>query len=179
MIMENLGKHFDNPLIFDLKGSTHNRETSATIYLDFKTMPRNKVYKDLDFINGPSKLEINEDKAKQILNSLDLETGLLEAYGIMDYSLIIFLEENKGKNTDVDSRIFKLKNYVGIVGIIDYLQTYTIKKKLENKLKNLKSERKYDHSCINPKAYRRRFLKMIANTFFSDDHRMYLDIEIL
>jgi 1-phosphatidylinositol-4-phosphate 5-kinase len=95
----------------------------------------------------------------------------------MDYSLLVFtmefdddtLKEFKAfKETQdflyYDKHIFESKDsekIAHIVVIIDYLQTYNFKKKMETNFKNLGNED--DISCVPPDQYAARFAKFITN----------------
>lgn len=164
IIMENLSRCFKNPLMFDLKGSTHERRESLTKYKDLDAMDRSRVYKDEDFMNCIQTININSIEAEKIFKSLELDTKLLETYEIMDYSmLVLFQETNSIENSpqsEIYNNFFRFGDFSGYVGVIDYFQTFTIRKKLENKFNQIKAN---NFSCIPPFHYRKRFLNMIAN----------------
>ncbi len=54
-------------------------------------------------------------------------------------------------------------NYLYIIGIIDYLQSYTHKKQMEKYFKNFMrgSIRSVDTSSQDPEIYKNRFLEMV------------------
>lgn len=168
MIIENLTRNFENPLIFDLKGSTYMRRSTNVIYNDFDFMPKCQVYKDIDFL-GSFKRDFNYKDGKAIFNTLEIDTHLLENYEIMDYSLLFIIEEIKSPRDSIikSGNYFRLGNYVCVLGIIDFLQNYSYRKKLETKINKLKKEESQSYSCIPPNAYRSRFLKLMFEIFMS------------
>lgn len=167
ILMENLSKRFENPLIFDLKGSTHDRFSSLQVHNNMKSMPRDRIYKDVDFANTVKHLDLLENTGQSIMHSLTLDSELLENYEIMDFSMLLLIEEvqNKKESFAQSSRYFRFNEFVSCIGIIDYLQCYTAKKRLENKLNAMKPNETNIYSCIPPASYRARFLKMAANIF--------------
>ena len=166
ILCENLAKQLYSPLIFDLKGSTHERKSTTTAYESIRSMPRNKIYKDLDFSGAIGSLQLVAENAKNILLSLALDTELLKSYEIMDYSMLVLIEEaeEKYENCMESYRYFKFKEYNICIGIIDYLQTYSVRKKLETKINTLKADEAENYSCIPPVSYRKRFLSMARYT---------------
>jgi hypothetical protein len=58
-------------------------------------------------------------------------------------------------------------NYICCVGIIDYPQNYSCKKKLETQINKLKKDQPFNYSCIPPEAYRSRFLKLMFDIFMT------------
>ena len=168
MIIENLTRNFENPLIFDLKGSTYMRRSSNIIYGDFDFMPKNQVYKDIDFL-ACFKQNFNYKEGKVVFNTLEIDTHLLEKYEIMDYSLLFIIEEIKNPRDSMirSGNFLRFGNYVCVLGIIDFLQNYSYRKKLETKINKLKKEEPENYSCIPPDAYRSRFLKLMFEIFMS------------
>ena len=136
IIMENLSRFFTNPLNFDLKGSKHERRSTYTGYPNYRVMPRGRVYKDIDFANAFKQLYTENIDGSEILKSLELDTKLLEAYEIMDYSMLLLLEEsNNCRNSLLHSNnCFRSGELIGIIGIIDFLQNYSTRKRLETTL---------------------------------------------
>jgi len=163
--MENTLKNFENPLIFDLKGSTHERRSSNQTYKQFSSMPKNVVYKDIDFLNL-NECEKDFKLCAKLLRSLEKDTKLLESNDIMDYSLMLVIEEFElNKNLTESKKFFKVGKYCCSIAIIDFLQNYSKFKKLETNFNRLKKNDPYRHSCIPPKAYRERFLGFMRKIF--------------
>lgn len=167
ILSENLCKEFKNPLMFDLKGSSHERKSSQEFYKDLKFMPRNTVYKDLDFCSSVRYIQLPESTAQGILRSLDQDTELLQSYELMDYSILLNIEDVEEEEVSgaQSYRCFTFQNYRFCIGIIDYLQCYSARKKFETKINTLKPNEYHKYSCIPPDSYRTRFLDMAKDIF--------------
>lgn len=167
VIMENLLKNFENPLIFDLKGSTDERQSSSESYEKFDLMPKNVVYKDLDFLNSfdhKKKFKV----CKDLMNSLEIDSKLLESFDIMDYSLLLIVEEFQPNiNINESLRFVRVGKYWCCLGIIDFFQNYSKFKKFETNFNRFKKNDPNQCSCIPPKAYRERFLMLMKNIFMN------------
>ena len=167
IVMENLCERFDKPLAFDLKGSSHERKSTSIVYENFRYMPRDKIYKDLDFTASVREIKLPENIIQRIVSSLELDSQLLETYEIMDYSMLLFIEEMTPNNEILllSNRCFQFEEFVISIGIIDYLQGYSVRKKLETKFNALKPDQTNNYSCIPPDSYRQRFLYMVNHIF--------------
>ena len=171
ILMENLSSYMNDPWRFDMKGSAIDRRATERSYNGLDSLPNNKVYKDIDFSKAKIVFEIDDNEMTEMLNSIKLDTLLLEAHFIMDYSLLLIVAQNKS----LRSTMIKRKNYVESgkyvigIGIIDFLQAYNAKKKLENRYKTLKQNEGQQISAIPPTPYRERFLEMIKSIFFSQN----------
>ena len=163
LLMENLSIGLDSPLVFDLKGSTHQRTSTSLAYADFKSMPRGQIYKDLDFFRLGKSIDIPEI----FITSLELDSELLEKYSLMDYSLLLIIStiDDKNKGISKYKNEFKFEEFSVRLGIIDYLQCYTPKKKFEKTINSLRPDDINSFSCIPPDLYRKRFLDMIRDVF--------------
>lgn len=168
VILENLSRHFHSPLIFDLKGSTHMRQSSQIDYKSFDFMPKTQVYKDKDFLNCYQN-RLSHKEGKSVFELLEQDTFLLEKHEIMDYSLLFLIEEIKNPRGSIinSCNTFRMGNYICCVGIIDYLQNYSYKKKLETQINKFKKDQTSNFSCIPPDAYRTRFLKLMFDIFMT------------
>lgn len=168
ILMENLSYHMDNPWKFDMKGSAIDRRVTFSSYNSIDNLSKDKVYKDIDFDKAIGSLGIQNSQMSEIIASIRLDTKLLKRHLIMDYSL--FLMVTSGKS--VKSTMVKQKNYVESgryvigVGIIDFLQAYNTRKKLENRYKTLKQNEGEAISAIPPRPYRKRFLAMMKAIFY-------------
>ena len=132
LIMENLFYNLKNNKVFDLKGSTRNRYTNETgeVLLDENMIEY--IYESPVFVS---------QVLKQLLRGcLFNDTLFLKSMEVMDYSLVVgFNDESKEM----------------IVGIIDWLRTFTWDKRVENWVKGIGSKR--DPTIVTPKQYRNRF----------------------
>lgn len=167
ILMENLSAVMENPLRFDLKGSSVDRSATETEYVGFDSLPKTKVYKDTDFFNSMLHITVANNEFSNLLKTIKSDSKLLEKYSIMDYSLLMLIEKTKSLQMSMIQRnnYVKSEDFLICVGIIDFLQTYNTKKKLENKYKNLKKHESAGISAIPPKPYRKRFIRMIKNLF--------------
>ena len=173
---------------YDLKGSTYGRSATAEEIqeggvlkdLDFR----------VPFILGAQKRTAfyNQLKSDCTVNSLSLLflfhflnlflLQFLEENSIMDYSLLVGIEqrqlsvnqiqllqsnsqfkEDEGGFRGTGDNNCKL-NIVYYVGIIDILQHYNIRKKVEHALKSI-TESSTEISCVDPITYSTRFQNFI------------------
>lgn len=141
LIMENLFYNTKTTRIFDLKGSMRNRHVT-------QTGRENEVLLDENMIEYiyESPLFVKEHLKKLLRGSLFNDTSFLSVMDVMDYSLIIGINDSSKKLH---------------IGIIDWLRTFTWDKKVENWVKgnNLIGGNKKgkDPTIVTPKQYRIRF----------------------
>ncbi|KAK6465031.1 hypothetical protein DFJ63DRAFT_300934 [Scheffersomyces coipomensis] len=142
LIMENLFYNHQTTRIFDLKGSMRNRHVQ-------QTGKENEVLLDENMIDYiyESPIFVKEQSKKLLKGSLSNDTSFLSAMDVMDYSLVIGIN-------DQTKKIY--------VGIIDWLRTFTWDKRVENWVKgnNLMiggKTLKKDPTIVTPKQYRIRF----------------------
>lgn len=139
LIMENLFYNRKTTRIFDLKGSMRNRHVEQTGH-------ENEVLLDENMIEYifESPVFVKEQLKKLLKGSLFNDTAFLSGMDVMDYSLVVGLDDTSGKL---------------YVGIIDWLRTFTWDKKVENwvKGKSLVGKKGKDPTIVTPKQYRIRF----------------------
>lgn len=139
LIMENLFYNRKTTRIFDLKGSMRNRHVK-------QTGRENEVLLDENMIEYifESPVFVKEQLKKLLKGSLFNDTAFLSEMDVMDYSLVVGLDDASGKL---------------YVGIIDWLRTFTWDKKVENwvKGKSLVGKKGKDPTIVTPKQYRIRF----------------------
>jgi len=175
MIMENLCGYASEFVErrYDLKGSKYKRQVlSEEEYLD-KAAIQSKTLKDEDFLKVEKVLKIPSQSRLKFLEVLDADSEFLSAAELIDYSLVVFMV-NKGKyceskgigleeekypedfvstlpSTELPAVYYKF-------GIIDFLQTYTVKKILEKNLKKIiNMDRNLETSSQDPQYYKQRF----------------------
>ena len=167
ILMENLASRLVNPIIFDMKGSKSDRRVVNQVYPDLKEMRRDIVYKDLDFQDNVSQISVTHEEYCLILNKLKRDSSLLEKHMIMDYSLLVMIENVSSLRNTLISKTFVATHdgYIVFIGVIDFLQTYNAKKKLEHRYKKLKNQDSIHFSSIAPTPYRKRFISMVKNIF--------------
>lgn len=141
LIMENLFYSYNTTRIFDLKGSMRNRHVK-------QTGKENEVLLDENMVEYiyESPVFVNEHLKRLLRGSLFNDTSFLSAMDVMDYSLIIGID-------DCSKKLY--------IGIIDWLRAFTWDKKVENwvKGKNIigSSKKGKDPTIVTPKQYRTRF----------------------
>ncbi|OCF33504.1 1-phosphatidylinositol-3-phosphate 5-kinase [Kwoniella heveanensis BCC8398] len=149
LVMENLFYERRFSKIYDLKGSMRNRLIQPTgrvneVLLDENLMEI--VYKHPLYLR---------DHAKRILRTaLFNDTLFLSNLNVMDYSLVV----------GVDSERREL-----VVGIVDYIRTFTWDKKLESWVKDsafLGGAGKGEPTIVTPKQYKIRFRTAMERFYF-------------
>ena len=134
LIMENLFYDRSPTRIFDLKGSMRNRRIQSTGEQNEVLLDENMV----EFIYE-SPLFSREHSKKLLRASVWNDTLFLSRQNVMDYSLMIAIDENRKEL---------------VVGIIDCIRTYTWDKKLESWIKDRGKNRP---TVTSPKEYKSRF----------------------
>jgi 1-phosphatidylinositol-4-phosphate 5-kinase len=167
ILMENLASRLENPIIFDLKGSKLDRQVSLNLYSDINLMSREKVYKDIDFAENVSQIFVSNEEMNSILIKIKKDAGMLEKHLIMDYSLLLIMENTSYLRNSLICKEFiaRQDKFVVFAGVIDFLQTYNIKKQIEHRYKKLKNKNSVYLSAIAPIPYRKRFIRMLRNIF--------------
>ncbi|XP_071943027.1 1-phosphatidylinositol 3-phosphate 5-kinase-like isoform X2 [Antedon mediterranea] len=138
LIMENL--FFDRKMsqIFDLKGSLRNRhvkisgvETGEIVLMDENLL---KVMVD-------SPIYIRPHTKTVLSRAVNNDSTFLASHFIMDYSLLVGIDDSTNEL---------------VVGIIDYIRTFTWDKKLEMFVKSVGNQGKMP-TVLSPELYRTRF----------------------
>ncbi|EPT03489.1 hypothetical protein FOMPIDRAFT_1058729 [Fomitopsis schrenkii] len=148
LVMENLFYDRRFSKIYDLKGSTRNRHVQST-------GRENEVLLDENLVETAhlSPFYLREHSKRILRGSLYNDSKFLADINVMDYSLVV----------GVDSTNNEL-----VVGIVDYIRTYTLDKKLESWVKDsafLGGGTKGEPTIIGPKQYRQRFLSAMERYF--------------
>ncbi|KAH8119967.1 hypothetical protein DFH11DRAFT_1557576 [Phellopilus nigrolimitatus] len=148
LVMENLfyDKRFQK--IFDLKGSTRNRHVQST-------GRENEVLLDENLVQTAhlSPFYVREHAKRILRGALFNDTKFLADINVMDYSLVVGVDSAKNEL---------------VVGIVDYIRTYTWDKKLESWVKEsafLTGAGKGEPTIVTPKQYRQRFLSAMERYF--------------
>ena len=85
---------------------------------------------------------------------------MLECHNIMDYSMLMCLVPLDQPLTS-SKFVFTGDEYHYVIGIIDFLQIYNLKKKFETAIKRGRDAKAV--SSINPKEYKQRFIEKISS----------------
>ena len=188
ILMQNL--FFCSPVhiqkMFDLKGSSIQRITK-----NVKNWKRDQVLKDLDY-QWVTKVErklvsFKKNDISEILNNLNHDINFFKRMRLMDYSLLfIIIEFPSSMDPDYNQIISLLDDpkYIGhvykstnmqqiyIVGIIDYLQKYDIKKKFEHLFKAiLYTKERNMISAVEPDYYSKRFYDFMEKNVFIEGEK--------
>ncbi|KAI1807082.1 hypothetical protein F4811DRAFT_65641 [Daldinia bambusicola] len=144
LLMENLFYDRDSTRIFDLKGSMRNRKIQST-------GERNEVLLDENMVEYiyESPLFAREHSKKLLRASVWNDTLFLARQNVMDYSLMIAVDEAKKEI---------------VVGMIDCIRTYTWDKKLETWIKDrgFAGGGRNRPTVTSPKEYKSRFREAMA-----------------
>ncbi|GAV55406.1 hypothetical protein ZYGR_0AV00370 [Zygosaccharomyces rouxii] len=140
IIMENLFYEKNPSRIFDLKGSMRNRHVE-------QTGKENQVLLDENMVEYiyESPIHVREYDKKLLRASLWNDTLFLAKINVMDYSLVVGIDNNGHTLT---------------VGIIDFIRTFTWDKKLENWVKEksiVGGNSIKKPTVVTPKQYKSRF----------------------
>ncbi|KAG2235832.1 hypothetical protein INT48_003944 [Thamnidium elegans] len=147
LVMENLFYQRNIKKIFDLKGSMRNRHVQSTGKQDEVLLDENLVeliYQSPLFIRTHS---------KEILrSSLHNDTLFLSQRNVMDYSLLVGIDEEKQEL---------------VVGIVDFIRTFTWDKKLESWVKEsgILGGGGKGPTIVSPRIYRTRFREAMERYF--------------
>ena len=167
--------------IFDLKGSTKGRRTLAgtgPVQIGDRALV-GVVMKDLDFIRSSFRLGLSPMSRDALLESIADDVAFLVSHKIMDYSLLLGVQKAKKQHVPRAIRAFSHifgalsrkishqhescpKQAVYFLGIIDFLQDYSLRKWFETLWRSVFNDPS-SISCVDPARYGKRFF-----TFASD-----------
>ncbi|KAG2221193.1 hypothetical protein INT45_000233, partial [Circinella minor] len=147
LVMENLFYERCVKKIFDLKGSMRNRHVQATGRENEVLLDENMV--ELMF---QAPLFLRSHSKEMLRGSLHNDTLFLSRLDVMDYSLLVGVDE---------------ENRELIVGIVDFIRTFTWDKKLESWVKEsgILGGGGKEPTIISPKQYRLRFREAMDRYF--------------
>lgn len=167
IVMENLFYKRKTSRIFDLKGSMRNRKVQQTgkeneVLLDENFVEREfSTWTLLIFLNlltillvvSENPLFVRDHARRFLKSALHNDTLFLAQNNVMDYSLIIGIDDERHEL---------------IVGIIDFIRTYTWDKKLESwvKERGLVGGGSTKPTVVTPKMYKTRFREAMDRYIF-------------
>ncbi|KAI8823387.1 uncharacterized protein EV422DRAFT_611449 [Fimicolochytrium jonesii] len=146
-VMENLFYERTISRIFDLKGSMRNRHVQSTGRQNEVLLDENLV----EFIYE-SPLFIREHSKKLLRASVWNDTLFLSKLNVMDYSLLVGIDAERNEL---------------VVGIVDFIRTFTWDKKLESWVKEtafLGGGGK-EPTIVSPRQYKNRFREAMERYF--------------
>ncbi|TFK41916.1 hypothetical protein BDQ12DRAFT_677375 [Crucibulum laeve] len=148
LVMENLFYDRRFTKIYDLKGSTRNRHVQST-------GRENEVLLDENLVETAhlNPFYLREHSKRILRGALYNDSKFLADINVMDYSLVCGVDSN---NNEL------------VVGIVDYIRTYTWDKKLESWVKEsafLGGAGRGEPTIVTPKQYRQRFISAMERYF--------------
>ncbi|KAI0274930.1 hypothetical protein BC834DRAFT_921142 [Gloeopeniophorella convolvens] len=148
IVMENLFYDRRFSKIYDLKGSTRNRHVKST-------GRENEVLLDENLVQDAHLMPfyLREHSKRILRGALYNDSKFLADINVMDYSLVVGVD--------------MVKNEL-VVGIVDYVRTYTLDKKLETWVKEsgfLGGAGKGEPTVVTPRLYRQRFVSAMERYF--------------
>ncbi|KAJ2600372.1 Mitochondrial distribution and morphology protein 12 [Coemansia sp. RSA 1722] len=162
VIMENVFYERKCQRVFDLKGSERNRMVEET--------DGNAVLQDENLIKliRQNPICIRQQTKRHLHDAIWNDTLFLSKMNVMDYSLLVGFDENKKEL---------------VVGIVDFIRTFTWDKKLESWVKEagILGGGGKGPTIVSPKQYKNRFREameryflMVPDKFFvmQDDEEM-------
>ncbi|PVU96251.1 hypothetical protein BB561_001296 [Smittium simulii] len=139
--------HLPGQHAFDLKGSVRNRLVNEE--------NESNVLQDENLINWiqESPIFVRVCAKKYLHDAIWNDTLFLSKMNVMDYSLLVGIDE---ENDEL------------VVGILDYIRTFTWDKKLESWVKEsvFRSQNGKEPTIISPRQYKNRFREAMENYFW-------------
>lgn len=164
---------------YDLKGSTYKRFATPE-----QLESENVTLKDQDF-NQP--IFFRPDMVDKIIGQLSKDSAFLESHRVMDYSLLLGLSDMFSDEDALYKGTFGLDEenapyFIGYqrgpngeklgvrvcMGIIDFLQRFRSRKKMEYGLRVLQSCSSASASVAPPHLYRERFMRFLESKLLPD-----------
>ncbi|ANB11238.1 1-phosphatidylinositol-4-phosphate 5-kinase [Sugiyamaella lignohabitans] len=145
VIMKNLLQK-ETQLIYDLKGSTHDRRAGPR-----KDNRGRVVFKDLDWTDKHEAISMSQEDRDKLMVQVSKDVDFLKRHNIMDYSLLVGLQS--------DTRTCQQQP---VIGMIDTLCPFSWRKRAETISKSLI----FGSSAIDvvhPSKYGARFLNFVQS----------------
>ncbi|TPX31303.1 hypothetical protein SmJEL517_g05317 [Synchytrium microbalum] len=146
-VMEDLFFGREDIKVFDLKGSEWNRHVQST-------GKRGEVFLDLNFVEYiyESPLFLREHSKRMLRACVFNDTIFLSKQGVMDYSLLVGVDQKRQEL---------------VVGIVDFIRTFTWDKRLESVVKEsgLLGGGGKQPTIVKPKVYKKRFRNSMESYF--------------
>ncbi|SCZ98276.1 BZ3500_MvSof-1268-A1-R1_Chr7-1g09080 [Microbotryum saponariae] len=164
LVTENL--FYDRQLeqVFDLKGSTRNRLVQVN-----KDRPHEVLMdENLVEISRRTPLYVREDSKRLLQRAIASDSKFLADLNVMDYSLVV----------GVDAKKHEL-----VVGIVDFIRTYTWDKRIESWVKDSAflgggSNKPGGPTIITPKQYKTRFCEAMNGYFLLSPDPWLTDLSL-
>eukprot|EP01017_Pseudomicrothorax_dubius_P023646 TRINITY_DN2521_c0_g1_i9.p1 TRINITY_DN2521_c0_g1~~TRINITY_DN2521_c0_g1_i9.p1 ORF type:complete len:332 (-),score=86.95 TRINITY_DN2521_c0_g1_i9:230-1225(-) len=150
---------------YDLKGSTVAREVMKKGDDVNKVLKEGKVLKDLDFSKIEGSIYVSPEDREALVQGVTMDTDFFKRHCLIDYSLLLTKinpsESIKNPKFIQSEKPGEEEIYFSL-GIIDYLQLYNTKKKLEKQIKVITAlDADVNISIQEPPKYADRFRDML------------------
>ena len=167
--------------MFDLKGSSVQRKTK-----NVQKWKKDQVLKDMDYQwltqVEPKLINFSNEDIQEIKKNMENDVNFLRRLSLMDYSLLFIIVDYPNKIDPDYKQIVGLlddpkykghvyesftKEFIYIIGIIDYLQIYNFRKNMETFVKGIYfGKEKNMISCVEPNYYGERFQDFMMKNVF-------------
>lgn len=146
LVMEYLFYNHNVSQVWDLKGSLRNRMASTG------KSPTEMVLLDENFVKDlwNQQLYVLPHSKAAMNQAISNDSHFLSSQYIMDYSLLVGVDDDNGEL---------------ILGIVDYMRTYTLDKKLESWVKIVAIPGAHLPTILSPEMYCARFSEAIDSYF--------------
>lgn len=154
---------------YDLKGSTYKRTTHSDPNRD------SCVFLDLDLCAKPEEIRVKRHFKQEILQILAGDVRLLAQLRIMDYSLLLCVDECEGNERYRNTFPSSNGHFRYHLGVIDTLTVFNSWKVVENKFKTLVlSQKNNEISAVEPDQYATRFLNFVELVLLDESEQSLL-----
>ena len=141
---------------YDLKGSTYQRTAHGD------TSRPSCVFLDLDLYKRPEDIRIKRTDKDNLLRILQGDVEILAKLRIMDYSLLLCIDDTEGEDRDRSMYPACDLQRRYHFGVIDLLTVFDSWKIMENKFKTLVlTQKSKEISAVQPDQYATRFINFI------------------
>jgi hypothetical protein len=154
---------------YDLKGSTYKRTTHGD--------PNREscVLLDLDLWKNPIEIRVKRTIKEEIMRILEGDVELLSKLRIMDYSLLLCIDESEGNEGNRGVYPSFDGDFLYHIGVIDIFTVFNSWKVIENKFKTLVLTQKSNEiSAVHPDQYATRFLNFIKLVLLDETEKSLL-----
>mmetsp|Transcript_11398 Transcript_11398/g.22368 ORF Transcript_11398/g.22368 Transcript_11398/m.22368 type:complete len:373 (+) Transcript_11398:909-2027(+) len=152
-------------VIFDLKGSmSGRRKLKDPTIRRIEDIRKGLICKDQDLIQTQKTLSLETSEFLKLRSILEADVKLLSEHQLMDYSLLVGISTKKAPVKGFEhSALVSPSGYILYIGIIDYLQSFNYRKRLETL--GLEIRGKDAASCCEPNKYGSRFFAFLMGVF--------------
>lgn len=159
--------------IYDMKGSTYDRQVLKGNEFINKDVLRSYVLKDADFEKYEKKLFIEPGLKEKVLEQIKADSIFLKNANLIDYSMMVFIvikqsykcsgeDDQSGENPLATITNQNEPDLMYKIGIIDFLTPYSFKKIFERCFKKArKLNPNLDTSSQKPDVYSERFIQFV------------------